>query len=328
MPTCLIALGSNLGDRAQVLGRAVQAVASLPSTQLSAVSSWHSTAPVGGPAGQGEFLNGALLVETRLPAAELHRLLKQTEVAAGRTPGARWAERVLDLDILLYGDTVLVTPELTLPHPRMAFRRFVLAPAAEIAAEMRHPTIGWSISELLVHLETATPYVAVTATDRDKSHELAVRVAERGSARLIEDRYSPKTGARPVESSSRNLQSGIELARHRAARLNRAAWPAEPAWTISSFWFDDVLLWAEGAAEGERQELIAAWQAALPGLVRPKLLVFLDQRAAPNHVLADPRAQRLEDLVSRPGLGPILRLSTERLDENVAEVVAAMDAMS
>ena len=107
--------------------------------------------PIGGPAGQEPFLNAAALLETSLPPAELLARLQRIELHLGRTRETRWAARTLDLDLLLYDNLVLNTPYLTLPHPRMAFRRFVLEPAAEVAPEMAHPRLAgpsnacWSI---------------------------------------------------------------------------------------------------------------------------------------------------------------------------------------
>lgn len=113
------------------------------------MSSWHETEPVGGPP-QGPFLNGAALVRTDLEPRPLLRLLKTLERAAGREDaGPRWGPRPLDLDLLLFDDRVLDEPGLTVPHPRMTERRFVLEPAAEVAPELVHPATGRTVRELL-----------------------------------------------------------------------------------------------------------------------------------------------------------------------------------
>src|SRR5690606_10760471 len=109
----------------------------------------------GGPAGQPSFLNGTVLLTTTLSPEAVLAALEQLETEAGRAREVRWDARTLDLDILLYDDLCLRTSRLMIPHPRMAFRRFVLRPAAEIAAEMVHPEIGWTMEQLLMHLETA-----------------------------------------------------------------------------------------------------------------------------------------------------------------------------
>src|SRR4051794_14697179 len=135
-----IGLGSNLGDRKAQLDAAVAALAEAPGAAVRAVSSHHATEPVGGPAGQGAFLNAAAAPETTLDPLDLLRLLHDVERRAGRGRTVRWGERTLDLDLLLFGDRIIATagafnrvfggstPGLEVPHPRFAIRRFVLAP--------------------------------------------------------------------------------------------------------------------------------------------------------------------------------------------------------
>ncbi len=153
MSSCLIGLGSNLGNRRAIIEEALAKLGRRPHLRLVRASSLHETAPAGGPADQPPYLNAAAVLDCALQPQELLEMLKQIENQAGRTRNEIWAPRTLDLDLLLYGELVLATPALTLPHPRMAWRRFVLEPAAEVAGEMRHPTIGWSIARLLAHLQ-------------------------------------------------------------------------------------------------------------------------------------------------------------------------------
>jgi 2-amino-4-hydroxy-6-hydroxymethyldihydropteridine diphosphokinase len=130
--TAYVALGGNLGDRAAHLAAAVAALACLPGTRLTAVSATYETAPVG-PAGQQNYFNAvAALVTSLSPLALLDHLLA-IEQAQGRVRRERWGPRTLDLDLLLHGGTVLDDPRLTLPHPRMLERAFVLAPLADLA---------------------------------------------------------------------------------------------------------------------------------------------------------------------------------------------------
>jgi 2-amino-4-hydroxy-6-hydroxymethyldihydropteridine diphosphokinase len=157
-----IALGSNLaspfGDPAANLQEALKRIESLG--HVRAVSSFYSTAPVGF-ADQPDFLNAALLLETELEPLELMRALLAIERAMGRDRATAIAKgpRIIDLDLLLLDDVVLATaggpngePALTLPHPAMAQRRFVLEPLAEIAPQMLHPISGLTIAELLAKL--------------------------------------------------------------------------------------------------------------------------------------------------------------------------------
>lgn len=149
---CLIGLGSNLGDREQNLRQGLALLAEHPEVTLVAVSSFHATQPVGGPAGQGEFLNAAARVETGLSARALLALLHEIEARLQRERTIRWGPRTLDLDLLLYGDQIIDAPDIQVPHPLAHQRGFVLAPACEIAGEMRHPTLGKTLAELAVLL--------------------------------------------------------------------------------------------------------------------------------------------------------------------------------
>ncbi len=121
--------------------------------EVRAVSSFYDTEPVG-YVEQPRFLNGALLLETELEPLELMRGLLEIERAMGREREGAVAKgpRVIDLDLLLYGDVVMETEELTLPHPEMQERRFVLEPLAEIAPEMVHPVLGVTVREMLAGL--------------------------------------------------------------------------------------------------------------------------------------------------------------------------------
>jgi len=152
MATVYLGLGSNLGDRQRHLARALAALASAPAIRILAVSPFIETEPVGGPPGQGMYLNGAAQVETDLAPAALLAELKSVEHRLGRRDGPRWGERPIDLDILLYDDLVLETPDLVIPHSRLSERRFVLAPLAEIAPDARDPRSGLSVRDLLARL--------------------------------------------------------------------------------------------------------------------------------------------------------------------------------
>jgi 2-amino-4-hydroxy-6-hydroxymethyldihydropteridine diphosphokinase len=150
-----VGIGSNLGDRPARCRQAIERLARLPQTRLVHASPLIETAPAEGARG-GPFLNGVAEVETRLAPRRLFDELRAVESALGRPDErARGDARTLDLDLLLYGDLRLHEPGLVIPHPRMAARRFVLAPLAAIAPDVRHPVLGLTASELLDRLDAA-----------------------------------------------------------------------------------------------------------------------------------------------------------------------------
>ncbi|ANE42817.1 2-amino-4-hydroxy-6-hydroxymethyldihydropteridine diphosphokinase [Deinococcus puniceus] len=147
MQTAWIALGANLGEARQTLQWARAELAQLGT--VTGASALYRTAPVGGPPGQPDYLNAALTLHTRLPAPALLAALHTLEARAGRERRERWEARILDLDLILYGDLVMETPSLTLPHPRAWQRAFVLAPLADLDPLRRHPDTGESVAEAL-----------------------------------------------------------------------------------------------------------------------------------------------------------------------------------
>jgi 2-amino-4-hydroxy-6-hydroxymethyldihydropteridine diphosphokinase len=142
-----IALGSNLGDRRDNLERALAELAGA-GIQLGRRSPFYETAAMGGPAGQPPYLNGVVEVWTTLPADDLLAVLLAIEERLGRVRTVRDGPRTLDLDLLLYGDLVRDDPHLTLPHPRLHERLFVLEPLAQIAPGAVHPRLGKTVSQL------------------------------------------------------------------------------------------------------------------------------------------------------------------------------------
>ena len=153
----VIAVGSNLGDRRANLEAAIARLA--PAATVTARSAVYETAPMY-VADQPAFLNMALRADTDLAAHALLAHLKAIEAELGRrSGGVRFGPREVDLDILLYGDAVLEGEALTVPHPRMAERAFVLRPLADVAADVRHPVLGRTIAELLAEVPGAETVV-------------------------------------------------------------------------------------------------------------------------------------------------------------------------
>lgn len=355
MADCLIALGANLGDRVATLEAALAAIAADPQSRLLARSSFHETAAIGGPPGQEPFLNAAARIETSRSCEAAWELLVDVERRLGRVRDVRWGPRTVDLDLLLYDALEVATPRLEVPHPRMAFRRFVLGPAAEIAADMIHPATRWTVGRLLAHLDARPNYVAITGpVGAGKSH-LASALAADAAWRLIREPIAderlaayyrdPRAAMLPTERAI--LAERIEL-------LDAAEWTEPDAWAVSDFWFDQTLAfanWALGGGHSSQRRLgdeaYAAlsdeWNAAAAHVARPKFVVWLD---GPNEVLLERIAARgreyerrlgareLDDLraalaerLRRDDVGPVLRLDATRLDWAAVETRAAADAM-
>ena len=147
-----LGLGANLGDPAATLAAARDTLAALPQGRLSACSSLYRTAPVGGPPGQPDYVNAAVELDTTLPPQELLERCLAIEARFGRQRRERWGPRSLDIDLLLYDALVSDDSRLTLPHPRLHLRRFVLEPLCELAPQLVHPRLLLPLQELLRQL--------------------------------------------------------------------------------------------------------------------------------------------------------------------------------
>lgn len=151
--TAVLALGSNAGDRLAALQGAVGVLADTPGVKVVAVSSVYETQPVDAPEGSRDFLNAVLLVDTTLSTATLLERALAVEAAFGRDRTVRNGPRTLDVDLIVVGNRVVDSDELTLPHPRAAGRAFVLVPWLEVDAQAQFPGRG-SVVDLLAELET------------------------------------------------------------------------------------------------------------------------------------------------------------------------------
>lgn len=347
MPRCLIALGSNLGARRQTLDRAVALLAAHPDIQLAATSRWHETRPVGGPGDQPPFLNGAVRLETSLAAETLLAVLQRIEDKLGRHRRERWAARTIDLDLLLYGEEVLATHALTVPHPRMAWRRFVLQPAVEVAADMIHPTTGWTIARLWKHLNGPVDYVALTGSIGVGKTHLAGRLAEKMNAHLISEPLDlPGLEAFYDNPAGKAWQTELEFLDQRSRLL--ADGPAlrdlGGRLVVSDFWFDQSPAFARVWLS---QDQLAAYDGhfrrARRGVILPKLTVLLEAPAEQLLARVRQRGRRCErhlraEQLERIALaireettmadrGPVLRVTDGGTDAALHEVLAAVMAM-
>jgi 2-amino-4-hydroxy-6-hydroxymethyldihydropteridine diphosphokinase len=340
MSQCLIALGANLGDRSETIARAVSLLGENSDFGSLALSGWHETKAVGGPADQPAYLNGAIRAVTTLSPLQVLAELQAIERQLGRERAERWGPRAIDLDLLLYDGLILSTPELTLPHPRMAFRKFVLEPAAEVAAEMVHPQIGWTIRQLYDHLVHAIPYVAIGGADDDCKSQLAAQLALRCDARRI---AGPAINFHPCATNLATgplLQPEIEWLQQVEPLIARDSWPSVSRLAVSDFWNEQALAYGSVALAAcdpgrysppDREcawaELLAAWEQTRQQIVPPKLLLLLDPPVKAKDHWQDLVQQAILARGEQPGVGPVLRLTSADQQANLAEVVAAIAAM-
>lgn len=335
MANCLVSTGSNLGDRGETIRRAVQKILDTPGFEGVIASTLLETNPVGGPTGQDLFLNGAVRFTTLHPPATVLNILQRIELALGRKRQIRWQARKIDLDLLLYDQEIVTDKELVLPHPRMAFRRFVLEPAAEIAAEMLDPVTGRSLEELLHRLNTGENYVAISSVLNIGGHLLAQAVTEASPqmiSGLIEDPLRKKIPRKGVPS--RTNDGEIESLRRRIERLAAEDWPSQKGFAVSDFWLDESLVTAcvlEGAASWEAARSLL--NDVSPHVAAPKLLVLLDvdTERINQTIQSMATASRLRDewwSLGRSVAGlPVLRLELCNWERAVDELTAAICAM-
>jgi len=303
-------------------------------------------APIGGPGGQPPFLNGAAIVETTLDPESFRRRLEEIETELGRRRLVRWDARAIDLDLLLYGEEIIDAPQLVVPHPRMAVRRFVLEPAAEIAGDWIHPTIGWTIEQLWRHLLVAVPYLAIAGAPCVGKRQLAKELTSQTAARLIAEAPPDNLAvldAAASDSSGPAVAREIEFLVRRQELLARQTWGSPDVWAVSDFWFDQTLAWAAVDLDSAGQAAVReAWKRAQGTIVPPKLLVVLqasagaagcDSQSEAGGAVRESSAERqrlseeLDRLARRPGIGPVLWLSAADWETTVREAAAAMAAM-
>jgi 2-amino-4-hydroxy-6-hydroxymethyldihydropteridine diphosphokinase len=198
MPHCHIALGGNVGRVEETFQTALARLATDNLVAIARVSSVWRTRPIG-PRSGGEFLNAAAEIETSLEPLDLLDVLKDVERRAGRTPSEHWAPRPLDLDLIFYANRVIAHPRLVVPHPACWYRRFVLDPLDEIAAEVRHPVKGISVRELrarLLHRPLRLALAGSIASERERlRRDLSPTSAE---FEVIDWRPPYNSGAEPA----------------------------------------------------------------------------------------------------------------------------------
>jgi 3-oxoacyl-[acyl-carrier protein] reductase len=218
MTTTYIALGSNLGDRAGYLERALTALRQCEGIEVTRVSPLYETRPVGGPAGQGPYLNAVAEVRTERGAHDLLDVLLAVEQRLGRVRHEHYGPRTIDLDLLLYGDFIHADERLIVPHPRMHERLFVLQPLAQLAPGLLHPILKRSVADLLAELqglrlhgsapgrELAGRRALITGSTSGIGRAIALELAAAGADVIVHGRSSHQAAE---ETAARIRLSGV-----------------------------------------------------------------------------------------------------------------------
>ncbi len=361
MADCLLGLGANQGDRIAQLNRSIALLCGHPQIHLLRGSRYYETRPVGGPGNQNSFLNATVRIATTLAPDALLAWTRHVEQQLGRSRTQRWGPRLMDIDLLLYDHVSWQSASLIIPHPRMAVRRFVLQPAAEIAPEMIHVTTGLTVGRLLARLDEPPWYVAIAGTNRSLCSWLAERAAARCGAQLLSwGRESAATSSNDGDARHRqstdqhspalhdSLERALERLRQQRHLLSSVEWDTgeQRAWWISDFWLKRTLIEFRNSLLGsDRPEFALACKSIAADAPEPKFILSLDgiaaQRVGQTSASASstlpeaeptPRdgavtAHALNELVMQPGHVPVIPAAESDPDWALIELTAAIDAM-
>lgn len=350
MARCLIGLGANLGDAEATLRAALAWLAQQPGVEGLFASASYRTIPAGGPRDQPQFANRAARFDTSLSPEDVLDLLQRGEAEFGRERRETWGPRTLDLDLLLYDELQWETPRLTLPHPRMAFRRFVLEPAAEVAGDFHHPTFRSTLAELLSHVNSVPRYVAVAGACWFAKQYVFAQAMEslkqqNAPVRALQLRGMTVFGAPVVEDPEHPFVEHYCELMPRLGDDLRETLSQPQEWLLSSYWQGEIelgaQLWFTGPAREAAQK---AYEEAFAGIPPPQLLVYLEtpddlmmfNHAEPGHDAGYyEHARRLaaqRDVLDRHVAAmkgvPQLRLSASKPELAIRELAAAVTALA
>lgn len=305
--TVSIGLGSNLGDRASTLHAATEAMGSHPAIWMVKSSTFYETLPLG-QADQPAYLNAVIQVKTTLSPAALLAVLLDIEARLGRVRGARWQPRTIDLDVLLYGDRIVATPELTIPHPQMHLRSFVLRGLCELDGGVMHPVLHRSAAELYARLnrrdyvpDACKPQlISIAGLIGVGKSTLAMRLADRLGATLVCEKYDENPYLAEVYNGHQDvaLDSELFFLSSSATQLRRDRLKGGRSY-VSDYVFDKARIYASSWLTGDDLKRYQShYEVVKEAVAEPVLAIYLtdsvEQCLERIHTRNRPYEQRIE----------------------------------
>ncbi|MDD5327139.1 MAG: 2-amino-4-hydroxy-6-hydroxymethyldihydropteridine diphosphokinase [Phycisphaerae bacterium] len=284
MTIAYIGLGSNLGDRKSFIHKALKMLTETKDIEVVRLSDILETAPLGG-ANQPDYLNAVAQIKTALTAEDLHKILIGIEASLGRTRNEKWSSRNIDLDILLFGDEIINSPRLTIPHSQMHLRSFVLKGLCQLDAELLHPVIKEPMKELAGRLNNADfvlnpelpQLISVAGVIGVGKTTLAKKLSDILGCKCILEPYDENPFLPDVYAGKKELalDSQLFFLTGRVKQLTRSALAAGQI-TISDYVFDKELIYAQILLDAEQ---LALYKGIYPpfseAVVSPALVIYL-----------------------------------------------------
>lgn len=282
MTTAYIALGSNLGNRAGYIKRALKALAETKYIRFCGVSNIIETNPLGG-ANQPKYLNAVAEIKTTISAQGLHKALADIEKKLGRVKREKWSPRTIDLDLLLFSQEIKRTPHLTVPHPQMHLRSFVLKGLRQLNADLLHPVIKEPVSELEDRLDgcdfvlnPALPQlISMAGVIGVGKTTLARKLLKKLHCQLLLEPYDTNPFLAAVYAGKKELalDSQLYFLTNRTKQLNRDTLPAGRI-TISDYIFEKERIYAKLLLSPQQLDLYKRIYPSFAAKVAPPVLVI------------------------------------------------------
>ncbi|MHC4665494.1 MAG: 2-amino-4-hydroxy-6-hydroxymethyldihydropteridine diphosphokinase [Planctomycetota bacterium] len=280
--TAYIALGSNLGNRQGAIKAALKMLAETPEVRVVASTDLIETAPLGQLA-QPKYLNAVAQIQTSLNAEHLHKRLHAIETSLGRTRHQKWAPRTIDLDLLLFGDGIISTPGLTVPHPQMHLRYFVLSGLCRLNGDLIHPALKVPAKELVARLNGAdfvlnsdlAQLVSIAGIIGVGKTTLAKKLANLLNCKAIFEAYDKNPFLPDVYAGKKELalDSQLYFLTSRIEQLNPKKLPLRHI-TVSDYIFDKELIYAKRLLNPQQLTLYERVYQSFEGRIAPPVLVI------------------------------------------------------